>query len=495
MSFGIDFGTTNCAVVYNGATVFDTDGDQPFPSIVAVNAYAPDEVIVGPEAKAKRLGLEDQDFVVIPSVKRHLLDDEPRTIGGRQWTSVDVAAELFRSLRKLVASRPAVRRAMDSAVVSIPVGFRPEARRRLREAARRGGVEVEAFVHEPTAAYFRCRDDLPEAARLAVFDWGGGTLDVSVLDVRGEEVREVATAGMERAGDAIDAALAEEIHRRALGDEVSLAQVRPELRDRLRARAEQAKIDLADQEATTVSMPYHGGLLSERIDRATLDAIAGPHVRAAVDKLRRALEEADRVAGEGRLELILPIGGTSKLASLRPYLERAFPDAVVHDVTRPQWATAQGASLLLQDRQLGGSGVGSDGGPYRLISPISLVQSDGTPMPLAVAGDPFDDAWRRHHVGVVEVTSHAQLVFAVPREGAGGELVEDDAAATLRPIGYLSVPLQGFHRERLRVETRLTRDLAMEVRVQSEAGRPDREGHWSHWDYGKLRFAYRLPQT
>ena len=490
MSFGIDFGTSNSAVVFNGVQRIDTGDGQPFPSVVAIDSNAGDDVVAGPDARRKRLELEGQDYVVVSSVKRHLLDDRPLpSIQGKQWTSVEVAAELFKALRRLTIQKLGGKQDLTSAVVSVPVGFKAAARRRLREAAGRAGIHVTDFVHEPTAAYFHVRDECPQAARLAVFDWGGGTLDVSILDVHGDEVYEVATGGLEQAGDAIDDALARWVHEQAVGPDVPPSQASVRQRDQLRAIVERAKIDLAQQQKTSVSLSYLNGLLDVDVARATLDRLAAPLIDRAIATLRRAVEEAERVAGERPLEVILLVGGSSKLASLRPRLEAAFPNAVVFPPKLPQWATAQGASLLADQ-------IGAGGGqlPYRLASPVVLVQSDATPMPLVGVGDAFDDAWRRHHVGIVEETDHAQLVFAVPPDDAAGGMIDDDASRPARPIGYLAVPMQGFGRERLRVESRLTRDLTLEVRAQSEAGQNHLDDHWSRWDYGKLRFAYQLPR-
>ena len=74
-------------------------------------------------------------------------------------------------------------RSMTEAVMAIPVDFKPEQRRNLREAAEKAGIRVKSFVSEPTAAYVNCRKDLAGASNVAVFDWGGGTLDISLISV------------------------------------------------------------------------------------------------------------------------------------------------------------------------------------------------------------------------------------------------------------------------------------------------------------------------
>ena len=86
--------------------------------------------------------------------------------------------------------------AMNEAVMAIPVDFSSEQRADLREAAHRAGICIKSFVSEPTAAYVKCRDELAGASNVAVFDWGGGTLDISLISIENREVSELAVAGM-----------------------------------------------------------------------------------------------------------------------------------------------------------------------------------------------------------------------------------------------------------------------------------------------------------
>lgn len=182
--FGIDFGTTNSATV--GLTVignqanrflYGDDEGRPIPSVIAINKET-GEVYSGRDAWNKKMELADT-CIYISSVKSILDSDWTQDIAGKTWTTTDVASEVFKTLKANVAERTGVD--MKRATVAIPIGFISEKRERLRKAAASAGIEIESFISEPTAAFFANYEALKSCSTIAVFDWGGGTLDVSII--------------------------------------------------------------------------------------------------------------------------------------------------------------------------------------------------------------------------------------------------------------------------------------------------------------------------
>jgi molecular chaperone DnaK len=484
MVVGIDFGTSNSGLVRNVNQLLDDADGRPMPSLVAVHPVTGD-VKLGQEVHDAQNKLVSEGWQVVRSIKLALGHDKRvASSRGQHLDSTHITALLLGELKRR-AEQTFHADACDKAVISIPVGLRAAARHRLRNAAKRVGIEVMEFIAEPTAAFLACAPDLPDCERVAVFDWGGGTLDVSVLQIEEGEVRELATESLQQAGDAIDDLVARHVHRAVTGDELDRSVLPAKTYDRLIVECEAAKCALADQESASITLlDYLGSDRHVKLDRPTLEKLTEQTLRESVAVVRRALHQANTIAGQLKVDHILLVGGSSRLWGINQKLVEAFPDVDVFQAERPQWAVAQGASALAE--AIRGGAVGA---AYRLNHDFLLQLSDDSALPLVKAGDHFDDRYRRHHLALVEQTDHAQLVFGVPK--SEGNLI---GPLGMQPLAFLSVPLQGLPFEGLRLEARLTRDLTLEVRAQSERGHEHDPRHWTTWQYEKLLFSYALPK-
>lgn len=483
MPYGIDFGTTNCAVVYMAAdgthSRLDIGRERPFPSVVAVHR-ATGETRVGDEARKLRNELQANDYLVVTSVKKHLGRHIASWGGGQQLSPVQIAAKLFEGLRDHAQRAVAAGRVgepLTSTVVTVPVGFGPARRAALREAAALAGITISDFISEPTAAFIRCRRDLAHVTRAAVFDWGGGTLDVSVIQVGGDTIEELGTSGLEQAGDDIDLRIAHWAHAqffRGRPGAPGFDEVAPSDRDRLLSACESAKIALSREASTSINVArYHGIAASATLTRSVLSDLVAAYVDRSIEALHSALRAAEVRPAD--LDGVLLIGGSSRLVAVRERLEDLFPGKI-HTPDLPDWAVGQGAAALAQRP-----------GAYTLMQRLCLVLSDGSPLHMLERGDPIRTR-RVHHLGMVEDAQSAQLIFAETIDGQ-----EESTDLRLRRIGSLAVPMQGFHRERLRLETELTGDLTLRVRAQSSTSKEGDDGQWQSWEYAQLRFAYSLP--
>lgn len=473
--FGIDFGTTRSATV--GYLVMDHNpemflyGDEegrPIPSVIAIDKTT-GEVYTGREAWDKKVELSES-CEYISSVKTILDQDTTMTIAGREWSPVDVASELFKALRKNVKERTGVE--MSTAVVAIPIGFSSKKREKLRSAARAAGITITSFVSEPTAAFFANYDELRSSSIVAVFDWGGGTLDVSVLQNANGRISELATAGSNIAGDYIDNKIAQRIHAkiaRKKGMEIAFADMPSSAQDMMRVRSESAKRALGDDDTATISINNYGpyGACREMLDYDWFADIVEPEVNMAMDCLKKAINQSG--VGLTNIDRIVLVGGSS---NLRPLLERMdavygnklfFPDETM-------WNVGQGAAKLSMTP-----------GSYYSNQSVGIVLSDNSYFEL-LPPDTKLSRWKaEYHFGLTDTNKEARFVF-------GGSPDIEESPARFKS---LEVPSYRFLQEQLILQVLVDEDMVF----KAVAGSTMRPGEFRRvWEYSQLKCYYKLPE-
>jgi len=348
-TFGIDLGTTNSVIaqlVDGVPQAIAVDGDPVVPSIVL---YAEDgRVIVGREARNLALLHPDR---VVSSVKRRMGEDEPVQVAGQAVTPEQVSAQILRALAG--AAQAATGEVVRDVVITVPAYFNDAQRRATLTAGELAGLHVLRLLNEPTAAslvYDRVGDAeaLDASELMLVYDLGGGTFDVSVLEVFGE-VREVrSTTGDTRlGGDDFDEKLVERFvdALRGLGatelDSAAMA--------RLRRAAETAKISLSKELeveiheefiATVKSKPVHLELTLTR--REFEDMIEGM-LSSTIELALRAVEEA-KLSADERITRICMVGGSTRIPMIRGLLSEAFA-ADIHEEIDVDLAVGLGAAV------------------------------------------------------------------------------------------------------------------------------------------------------
>ena len=484
-AFGIDFGTTN-----SGAVGFDRgqmanfgyDTRQPFPSVVAIHRLNGEVRAVGRDARERQEELAET-CEIIKSVKTHLGDPAKIWNFGRvPWTPERVTAELLRALwAKVRAARTTGERPAE-AVFSIPVGFAPRKRQALRRAAEMAGIRVKSFVSEPTAAVCKNFSKVRRFPTVVVFDWGGGTLDISVVRIEREHVHELATFGVALGGDDIDRRIARYVHgqiavQRQL--DVPFEAVDPRSRDRLMARVEAAKCDLARKDSVEIRLNlYHGQHdVTCPLSATTLRQLLLPEYERVWEALAATVQERARASFK-EIGCVLMVGGSSRLRGLLDYLYDRAPDVdfVPADV-EADWNIAQGAAV-----------ISATPGRHVIARDLGLSVCDGSFVELLRAGDPVDHAVIERHFGLVDDEREARFVFALPRrhEGADGDAFGHET------VGHLSVPAFGFSDEPILLQTRITEDLVVEVKGRS--AHRGRSGQ-AAWTFEKLPFRYQMPEN
>ncbi|MFH8637160.1 Hsp70 family protein [Streptomyces goshikiensis] len=301
--------------------------EQLFPSVVGVSSLRRGPLF-GWEAKLRSEEAAE-------ACKRLLKSDEYVTIQGRRFAATTVAAGVFTAMRDGAQHNLTD---IDRAVITVPANATGAARYRTRAAARFAGIEVQALLNEPTAAAISYVHDFREDSQILVFDWGGGTIDVTVLDYADGFFEERASRGVtELGGLEIDRRLRELVLERAPARRAwTPAQER-----QFRLDVERNKILLSSQPFVTVITPdgfgveIHQGELEEAISNL-VDRALGP-----VEQCLRDLHMAPLDVDE-----ILMIGGTSQIPSVRAAVAEALQmEPVPTELCDPMTAVARGASI------------------------------------------------------------------------------------------------------------------------------------------------------
>lgn len=473
--FGIDFGTTCSATVgysiMEGKLEIFPYGDEqglPIPSVIAINKKT-GEVYAGREAWKRKKSLSSSaEYECISSVKMFLDTDFHKEIAGKVWTTVEVAAELFKTLKEAAEKKNGSN--IAKATVAIPVGFSPEKRRKLREAATLAGIKIESFVSEPTAAFFANFRELRSASLIAVFDWGGGTLDVSVLKNESGKVSELATGGIPVAGNDIDRKIAQRIHAslaRKKNVKLSFEDMPPEAQDMLMVRSERAKCALSEEEAATVSILKYGELGScrEILDYNWFADIVAPEVEAAI----KCLEDTIHSSGVGlaNIDRILLVGGSSNLRPLRERLEKKYGDKLLAP-EKTMWNVSEGAGLLAMSP-----------GAYHANQTVGLILSDGSMLPLISPDERLAGYHKEFRLGVVDTSSSARFVF-------GGS---PDIEQSPEKFRVMDVSAYGFLEEEIELKTFVSKDMVFTVLAKSNMRSSEFE---NIWEYPQLKCYYKL---
>lgn len=335
-AFGIDFGTTNSVLASTAGTEVEaialddryppkwanTGFDRVLPSVIGFKGSTP---TFGWEAKKQSEGK-------LEAVKRLFATDDDVQIGTQRLRVEEAAAMFFRHIQQRAAEVGNVAH-LDQAVVTIPANSRGKARFRTKVSAGLAGIEVMALINEPTAAAMAHARAIGENQRILVFDWGGGTLDVTVLQAIEGTFIEQASKGIQRLGGIdIDQALFEFMRNR-VGTSGTWSDAE---RNAFRLDLELAKIELSSQSSTQVPLP--GGAFQE-LTRAQLEEAIGPIIERTREPVDVCLRESP-----GRIDHLVMVGGSSKM----PVIQRFVSNIVGTDASEgvdPMTAIAEGAAI------------------------------------------------------------------------------------------------------------------------------------------------------
>jgi len=472
--FGIDFGTTNSAACsFTGLNqesivpiCYGDDEQRPFPSVIAINKKT-GEIITGREAKVRRNELLDE-YEYFSSIKSVIDGKETWEIAGKTWTPEDIASEIFKALKTRVER--GTTSTIDEAVVAVPNGFTAEKKKHLRNAAAKAGIKVKMFISEPTAAFCSNYNELKSCSNVAVFDWGGGTLDVTILKVENGNIHEMASAGMQFAGDDIDRKLAQKMHARFMRGKtpsISFDELDPITKDKLLTQCERAKCDFEDEDIVSISIMKYGnyGPVRDSIDYDHFSLILEDDVNNAILCLKEAIKKAGLNAAS--LDCILCVGGSSKLRPLKEKLFELYGEDMVYYPERVMWDIAKGAAIS-----------SSRSSTFCSNQEIGVLLSNGELFPILKKGQPLPCVEFETNFAIVDDERYAKFVITDSK-------FEDKRTFT-QTLLHLT---RGFLGEHFILKCYVDQDFILKVAIRSSAAYKDK---FIVWKYSDLKVYYKI---
>ncbi len=367
---GIDLGTTNsCVAVMEGGqpvVIANSEGARTTPSIVGFTKTG--ERLVG--ETAKRQAVTNVDGTVI-SIKRHMGTDYKFENDGKKYSPQEISAMILQKLKKDAESY--LGESVTEAVITVPAYFTDSQRQATKDAGKIAGLDVKRIINEPTAAALAYGLDNENEQKIMVYDLGGGTFDVSIIEIGDGVIEVLATSGNNHLGgddfdEKIISYLVDEFKK---AEGMDLRQDKMAMQ-RLKEAAEKAKKELSSATTTNINLPYitmnqdgpkHIDLT---LTRAKFEELTHDLVLATLEPVRNALKDADLEASE--LDKVLLVGGSTRIPAVQEEVKKITGKEPFKGIN-PDECVALGASIQ------GGKLAGDEGAGGILlldVTPLSL---------------------------------------------------------------------------------------------------------------------------
>ncbi|MBR2134502.1 MAG: molecular chaperone DnaK [Eubacterium sp.] len=350
---GIDLGTTNsCVSVIEGGepvVIANAEGSRTTPSVVAFTKDG--ERMVGNVAKRQAITNPEK---TISSIKRHMGSDYKVDIDGKSYTPQEISAIILQKLKSDAEAYPGEK--VTDAVITVPAYFTDSQRQATKDAGKIAGLEVKRIINEPTAAALAFGIDKEDDQKVMVYDLGGGTFDVSIIEM-GDGVQEVlATAGNNRlGGDDFDQKVMDWIvseFKNDTGIDISTDKMAMQ---RIKEAAEKAKIDLSGMTTAQISLPFITAdatgpkHLDLTLSRAKFNEMTADLVEKTMGPVRQAMSDSGLSMNE--IDKILLVGGSTRIPAVQEAIKK-FSGKEPFKGINPDECVAMGAAL--QGGVLGG---------------------------------------------------------------------------------------------------------------------------------------------
>ncbi len=366
---GIDLGTTNsCVAVMEGGeavVIPNSEGARTTPSVVGVSKTG--DRLIG--QVAKRQAVTNFDNTVI-SIKRHMGSDYKAKMGGKEYTPQEISAMI---LQKLKADAEAyLGESVTEAVITVPAYFTDAQRQATKDAGQIAGLNVKRIINEPTAAALSYGLDKESDQKVMVYDLGGGTFDVSIIEM-GDGVTEVlATAGNNRlGGDDFDQRIIDwMVNEFKASEGIDLSNDKMAMQ-RLKEAAEKAKIELSSTATTSISLPFITAdaagpkHMELTLSQAKFNELTADLVEKTMGPVRQALSDSGLSSGD--LNKVLMVGGSSRIPAVQEAVQKFIGKEPFKGIN-PDECVALGAAI--QGGVLGGDI--KDGLLLLDVTPLSL---------------------------------------------------------------------------------------------------------------------------
>lgn len=343
---GIDLGTTNsCVAVFEGGErviIPNAQGGRTTPSVVAFTKDG--ERLVGDTAKRQAVVNPER---TISSIKRDMGTDRRVKIDGKKYTPQEISAMI---LQRLKADAEAyLGEPVTEAVITVPAYFTDSQRQATKDAGTIAGLHVQRIINEPTSAALAYGIDKEEAQKILVYDLGGGTFDVSVLDINGDIIEVLATAGNNRlGGDDFDQCIIDWIVGEFKQAEHIDLRRDPAAMQRVKEAAEKAKIELSSALTTEIALPYIAVKRNEpkhlelTLTRAKFNELTHHLVQSTMEPVRQAIAESGLNIPD--INKVLMVGGSSRIPAVHDAVKQLIGKEPFRGIN-PDECVALGACL------------------------------------------------------------------------------------------------------------------------------------------------------
>ena len=343
---GIDLGTTNsCVAVMEGGeavVIPNAEGNRTTPSVVAFSKTG--ERMVGQVAKRQAITNPDR---TISSIKREMGTDHRVSIDDKSYTPQEISAMILQKLKS--DAEAYLGQTVTEAVITVPAYFTDSQRQATKDAGKIAGLDVKRIINEPTAAALAYGVDKEQAQKIMVYDLGGGTFDVSILEIDDGVIEVLATAGNNRlGGDDFDQCIMKYLvseFKRTDGIDLSGDKVAMQ---RLKEAAEKAKIELSGVTTSNINLPYITAdatgpkHLDVTLTRAKFNELTGHLVDATMGPVRQAMSDAGLKPSD--LAKVLMVGGSSRIPAVVEAVKN-FTGSEPFKGINPDECVAMGAAL------------------------------------------------------------------------------------------------------------------------------------------------------
>ncbi len=469
--YGIDFGTTNTSVyLYHYEQGRGAGGtrcsNKPFSSCIAISKTNKNDFKYGCEVKENINTLAD-NYKIITSFKTLLGKDKKIAVNNEVYSGKELVYLFLSDVKEKVnAEKPRPDFPdFEEAIFSIPVDFSEKARTELKEAAEKAGIRVKGFVSESSAAYIsKARDkDMKGFSKVMVIDFGGGTLDLSILNIDGSKIFEDFVDGVEFGGDDIDNELAQRLLPKVYPN-ISYKELDAAKKDKFMNEVERMKIEFSDYDDYTMTLGE--GSRPYTIDYDTFSDIITPLITKNVLTFIIKVMDKAGVTAEN-IDAVILAGGSS---GLRPFAEMVIDlfgrDKLFFDDEDSgyQWIVAKGAAIT--------SAIGCD---FRLSDDLCILLSDGKTYPILKkdenkAGDTTEN-----------------IYFSLTADSFVANFIFTDSTGENR---YATIPVKtkGYYNEMLELSVTIGEDQIARVTIKNE----NMGDYQVQREINKLRFYYDL---
>lgn len=343
---GIDLGTTNSEGAYIEAgkpvVVKSAEGQPYFPSVVAFTKTG--EMLVGEAAKRQAVTNPEG---TIQRIKRKMGTNEKIKIRGKTYTPQQISAFILQKIKK--DTEDFLGETIKDAVITVPAYFNDDQRQATKDAGAIAGFNVKRIINEPTAAALAYGLDKKEDQKIAVYDFGGGTLDVTIMEVGGGVFEVLSTSGdTQLGGSDMDQALVDYIANDFKKHYNIDLRKDPKTLQRILEAAETAKIELSSTLQTEINLPYitvvegQSTHLEMKLSRAKLEEIIGPIVNRSERPCQQALQDAKLKPQD--IDHVVLVGGVTRMPLVQKKVEEIFHQKPKREVD-PMECVAIGAAI------------------------------------------------------------------------------------------------------------------------------------------------------